>query len=253
MEPWIDKEGCDSTFLRRKTMNSWGIKGGHLVHKQDALAVLTFKLVQKQGYLATRNEHCSSPLSSSDSHVVTWGPGTEETLTPCEAQHTARCTNRRRRLCDPPRENLTPGLCGPRHSFWPFSKLFLFGHLEKLSKWNLLSPWESARHTVPKQALSLSQFLGSSALLTFLPRKCSSLKALHCTCPRAWTPSLWTTAQEGAMRAVWTPSHWTTAQEGAMRAVWTPSHWTTAQEGAMRAVWNTVRTQHLLNTAVFSS
>ena len=193
MEPWIDKEGCDSTFLRRKTMNSWGIKGGHLVHKQDALAVLTFKLAQKQGYLATRNEHCSSPLSSSDSHVVTWGPGTEETLTPCEAQHTARCTNRRRRLCDPPRENLTPGLCGPRHSFWPFSKLFLFGHLEKLSKWNLLSPWESARHTVPKQALSLSQFLGSSALLTFLPRKCSSLKALHCTCPQAWTPSLWTT------------------------------------------------------------
>ena len=116
---------------------------------------------------------------------IAWGPGTEETLTPCEAQHTARCTNRRRRLCDPPRENLTPGLCGPRHSFWPFSKLFLFGHLEKLSKWNLLSPWESARHTVPKQALSLSQFLGSSALLTFLPRKCSSLKALHCTCPRA--------------------------------------------------------------------
>ena len=186
MEPWIKKVVTqhfeeENNELRRD-------KGGHLVHKQDALAMLTFKLAQKHGYLTMHDERHSSPLSSSDSHVGTWGPGTEETLAPCEAQHTARCTNRQATPVRPS-QGEPDTLCDPGHSFWPFSKLFLFGHLAKLRKWNLLSPWESARHTAPEQALCLSQFLGPSALLTFLPRKSSSLKALHCTCPRAWTSS----------------------------------------------------------------
>lgn len=168
MEPWIKKVVTqhfeeENNELRRD-------KGGHLVHKQDALAVLTFKLAQKHGYLTMHDERHSSPLSSSDSHVGTWGPGTEETLAPCEAQHTARCTNRQATAVRPS-QGEPDTLCDPRHSFWPFSKLFLFGHLAKLRKWNLLSPWESARHTAPEQALCLSQFLGPSALLTFLPRK----------------------------------------------------------------------------------
>ena len=161
------------------------MKGGHVVHKQEALAAATLKL-------AMRTVTWPDAQWALQSSGVVWLPrGDKEVLVQKRRWPPVTCP--RGSLHEPAgmavrpsQENLTQGLCDPRHSFWPFSKLFLLGHLEKLRKWNLLIPWESAGHTAPKQALSLSQLLGPSSLLAFLPRKPSSLKALHWTWPRAW-------------------------------------------------------------------
>lgn len=114
-EPWADREGCDPAFYGGKQrINEGSREDISSTSRTPSLcrrsSWRTSTVTRQRG---ARSSLLRGRLAPARRHRHPERPGTQLAAPPG-----------RGRRCDPG-ENLTPALCDPRRSFWPFSKLFL--------------------------------------------------------------------------------------------------------------------------------